>query len=121
MPERFSDGTGKYLYQFLPFSTGPRMCPVKSFMVTIMKTFLITFIESVKIETANTNHNEGHILQDIKVTTIKEVQSHFDHRALLTLHVCYYKYINILSYVESMIDSCLQLCLIVFTCKCFSS
>ena len=73
MPERFSDGTGKYLYQFLPFSTGPRMCPVESFMVTIMKTFLITLIESVKIETVNTNHNEGHILQDIKVTTIKEV------------------------------------------------
>ena len=73
MPERFLDGTGKYLYQFLPFSTGPRMCPAKTLMVTIMKTFLITFIESVKIETANTNHNEVHILQDIKVTTIKEV------------------------------------------------
>jgi hypothetical protein len=43
-------------------------------MVTIMKTFLITFIESVKIETANTNHNEGHILQDIKVTALLRME-----------------------------------------------
>ena len=70
MPERFSDGTGKYLYQFLPFSTGPRMCPAKTIMVTIMKTFLLTFIESVKIETSHNDGNERHIWKDVKVTRL---------------------------------------------------
>jgi hypothetical protein len=51
MPERFIEGCGKHLYQYLPFSTGHRMCPAKKFMMTMIKTVVITFVERVKIRT----------------------------------------------------------------------
>jgi cytochrome P450 len=46
MPERFIDGSGKDLYQYLPFFTGHRMCLAKKFAMTMLKTVVITFVES---------------------------------------------------------------------------
>ena len=58
MPERFIEGCGKHLYQYLPFSTGHRMCPAKKFMMTMIKTVVITFVERVKIRTVNNENQE---------------------------------------------------------------
>jgi cytochrome P450 len=58
MPERFIEGYGKHLYQYLPFSTGHRMYPAKKFMMTMIKTVVITFVERVKIRTVNNENQE---------------------------------------------------------------
>jgi len=58
MPERFIEGCGKHLYQYLPFSTGHRMCPAKKIMMTIIKTVVITFVERVKIKTVDNANQE---------------------------------------------------------------
>ena len=68
MPERFIDGSGKDLYQYLPFFTGHRMCPAKRFAMTMLKTIVITFVERVKIKTVRNQVMNG---------TYIEVTPHF--------------------------------------------
>jgi len=72
MPERFSTGNQRNGYTYLPFSAGPRMCPGKHFILVMMKTFLITFIERLDFDTVTTTDDSQKIhpqkIQPLKVT-----------------------------------------------------
>ena len=67
MPERFSTGNQRNGYTYLPFSAGPRMCPGKHFILVMMKTFLITFIERLDFDTVITT-DDSQKIQPLKVT-----------------------------------------------------
>ena len=67
MPERFSTENQNSIYTYLPFSAGPRTCPAKNFILVMIKTFLITFVENFHFD-ADIANDKGKDSQLIRVT-----------------------------------------------------
>ena len=74
IPDRFSKENKRNLYEFVPFSAGQRVCPSKNFIMTVMKTFVITFVERLDFDAVIpfTNDEEFDSLRPIKITTRAE-------------------------------------------------
>jgi len=66
MPERFSTENQNSIKTYLPFSAGPRTCPAKNFILVMIKTFLITFVEKFHFDADIANGNG----EDIQLTRV---------------------------------------------------
>ena len=66
IPERFSTENQNSIYTYLPFSAGPRMCPAKNFILVMIRTFLINFVEKFHFDADIANGNG----EDIQLTRV---------------------------------------------------
>jgi cytochrome P450 len=69
LPQRFSDNEKVEFYKFLPFSAGERICPGKNLTFSILKTFLVTFLQHVKFQRhpSSENNNDLSYMVDISI------------------------------------------------------